>query len=671
MHPIFNAIETDSFDQFVELINSHPEYLNELDSDGWNLLPLSIQYQMPEYTDFLLSKLSAEQINNSQPIHAVQLALEQNNFSLVNQLLLNEKIDPNHLYKGHETAFHYAVFTDNKEMIDILLNRNADIFINNKQGVSAFELAIQKNNNDLLEKFLESPIFKDFYLEQWIKSAVDNNNVYAFEQLIPYFTGNLDPYFDRATALGNLEVMVSIIDTGLFIPGKNQITDIVDLMCQVYPETSKQEASLELANFLFEIETPFQDFTNSEGQTAWMLAIRNRNNIIFNRLINDTSETVNSIDSKKYSPLMYAIEQNSVDHVKKLLKRKANPNHQDINNDTALIKAVRRGYKDIVDCLLDGNIGIHINDINNNNESALSLAIHLKRMDMVYSLIWYGADISTNPVNFIKQQEVYQIGLNSQMEQWTSTDQQTIKDFTALVQLGLNINRTNENGDTLLLHFIKEGYRANFYAVLQTNVQANHLDSDNNSPLMCAMKKKTDDYVIGLLTKVAGLDLSFKNNDGDNVYDLCIKSNSAEKLHYLLRYDNNLSQENIYKALPSLVANGQLAFHWDKIANALGENDLSTLNNFQDVKGNSLLMNAILNNNKTNFDFLIDHPSFSFSTNITNKENDNIVDLINKLPEEDGYYFTDVLSKYILNQKKKTPITSKSINNNSINKMRP
>lgn len=652
MHPIFQALENDSFEEFSQLITSHPEYLDEIDEDGWSLLSLSVHYNMPEFAQLLLDKMTTEQINSGKPLHPLNVAIENKFFDLGKLIISHDNFDPNYLFKAKENALHYALTLQQDDWVEILLERGIDIFSPNANGRSPFQMAIEKHKDDILDEFLESPLLRSRFDEDWLRVCVDSNNIYAFEELYPHMKGNMDKYFERAVAKGHVEMMMAIIDTGMFMPGKQHITDIVDLMCIVYEDPKKQEAALELADYLFAINTPFQNFINNKGQTAWMLSIKYNNNIIFDRLINETVETVNNIDNHKYSPLMYAVEAGSLPYVTKLLKRKANPNHTDISNDTALIKAVRLGKLEIVQEIL--KYPVLVNEINKYKESALSIALHDKRMDIVFNLLWHGADISTNPVTFINKQELMQIGLTGELEKWTAVDEQEIKNFKAIVQLGLNLNRVNEKGDTLLLHYIKEGYLSNFHALLECKIDANHKDQDNNNAIMCAMTKNSDSYAIQLLSKVKNLDFSNVNNQGQNVYDLCAQSNSLGKAEALLQYDPNINKDNLLKIMPILTTHGILGNHWEKIQEVFGE-DISLINNFVDSQGNTLLMHSVLGQNRDNFKFLTSQPLISIPSNKINKNNDNVVDLINRLPEEKAVDFTNLLTKY-LNIGKKKPI---------------
>lgn len=647
MHPIITAIEQDDFTTFVDIITKDPISLNQKDQDGWNLLPLAIQYGMPEFRDVLLEHMTMEMIETSEPLHPFMVAINNKSSESAVAVMKNSKVNPDSLFKNKETALHYAFFLGDDTLATALIERGADPFIKNNQGISPFTLTIQKNKQEAFDTFINRDNFEEHFEIDWIKNSIKYNNRYMFEELYPYFDGNIDDLFKVAIGFQNIEIVVSIINTGDFMPGKQQVTDIVELMCKQYSNPVEIEAALEIADFLFSIKTPFQDFVNQKGQSAWMLAIEHDNEPIFERLIQETHDSVNTVDSDSHTPLVYAIVKNKPQFVAKLLERNANPNHVDHNKDTPLLKAVRRGNTEIVKELL--KYPVLVNELNSVNENALSLAIHMKRMDLVEALIWAGGEITTNPAKFIENNDVYHISASGAYEKLlTNTETKEINNFRALVQLGFNLNTTNEKGNTLLVHFIKEGYLANFHALLKCMINGNQNDSDGNSALMCGMKKNADDYSIAMLLKISDLDLTVINNQGQNVYDVCIESRSGKRLETLLNYDPNLTPDNALKSLFAITEYGNLEAVWNKFQNVI-----PNLENKKNKDGNSLIMLATKGANADNLNFLLNQPKIKFSSQETNNSGQSLADLVKSLEPEPLGNFTEILSQYISSRKKK------------------
>ena len=368
-----------------------------------------------------------------------------------------------------------------------------------------------------------------------------------------------------------------------------------------------------------------------------MLAIENDNMEVFSKLVK-TSESVNLTDAEEHSPLMYAIEHNKLEFVSLLLKKKANPNHVDRYKNTPLIKAVKKGNREIVQELL--KYPTHINEINQNKESALNLAVKFRRMDIVSDLIWGGGELLINPAHFLEEKNVFHFNMSGQYEKLLNyDDEKTIDNFIALSQLGFNINQTNPEGDNFLIHFIKNGFLANFKTLLRCSVNPNHLDSNNNTAAMCAMNKNSDAYIENLFTKFADIDLTIKNNSGENIYDLCIKHQRSDRMTLLVSNDNYLSIDNAKKALFFSAQYGGLEQSWDKIQNVLKGSHV------KDDLGNSLLMLCVAGNNKKDYDFLLKNNLIS-NLKEPNNKNKNIYQLLEELPQDSKVEYKQSLIYY-------------------------
>lgn len=626
MHKIFEAIENDNFNDLKNEIDSNKLSLNELDSDGWSPLNLAIQYGMNDFAEYILNNLTNEQISEQKPYHPISLSIEQDNKEAFELLIKSEKVNINFKNKANENLLFNAFYNTDAFYFKELLNKGVNPFEANTNGASAFSLAIQNNKNDLLKELADPISLSENYNEFFIKQAVKFKNNEALDILFPYSNLDKDELFNLASGFNNIYAISTIIDSGGFIPGYEQVRSMTELMCSKQDKEEDKEATSNVIDYLFAVKTPFNSFVNKSGQSAWMLAIENDNMEVFSKLVR-TTESVNTTDAENHSPLMYAIEHNKVEFVSLLLKKKANPNHVDMYKNTPLIKAVRKGNRELVQELL--KYPTHINEINKNNESALNLAVKYKRMDIVSDLIWSGAEIVNNPAQFSEEQNVFHFNVHGQYEKLlTYHDEKNIDNFVALSQLGFNLNQVNEDGDNFLVHFIKNGFLANFKALLRCSLDPNQKDANNNSPLMCAMNKNSNAYVEGLLARFNGIDMNVKNNDGENVYDLCLKQKRNDnRMGALVHYDDKITKDNATKAIFFLAQNGHLEENWDKLQKVLKNS------NIKDSFGNSLLMLCIAGDNKKDYDFLLKN---NYITNLKEKNNNNqtVYQLLEELPSE-------------------------------------
>lgn len=643
MHPIFNTIENGDFNNFVELLEKNPHYLSEKDEDGWNLLPLVVHYDLPSFTQHLLTKLNAEDISLSEPYHPLYVAMENRQLDQLSILLKNEKISTDIAFRGQDTPFHYALYVKDDELIKILQERNSNPFIENSRKNIAFSSIIEQNReevfnyyynqNDLGLQFEKYP-----YL---IIDTLKSNNLVMFEKLFPYYKGNIDTLLDLAISNSNVQIVNYLIDNGEVIPGKEQIIKIIELSCIKYSDQDKQDSALNLLDFLVKIKVSFNEMINLKGQNAWMLALNNNNIQAFEVLLNSKMEDMNITDERNSSVLAYAIEQHNPIFVENILKRKVNINYADVYKNTPLIKAVIYGKREIVQEIL--KYRPLLNEINDKGDSALNIAIRGKRMDLVEDLIWKGAEISTNPTNLIEKNELFGFGVANHWEKLLDYDSlNQINNFSALVKLGFPINKTNEKGDNLLQHFIKNGFLSNFYALINNINAINLNDNDNNSLIMLAAMKPGDEYFLTFINKYQSIDFGVINNQGKNVYDLCIDSSNSTKLIALISSDTKLSQENALKSLFFLAENGILSKNWTKLSQVI-----PNIQKQIDPEGNSLLMLSAKGKNYDNFQLLFSLTEPNLDSHYTNNQEQTLIDVLDKyINEPELEKFTQLLSHY-------------------------
>lgn len=644
MHPIVQSIEDDNFELFTQLVEQHPEYIYEKDPDGWGLLQLVISYKMPEFAEFLLERMTYEEVNQSLPEHPLYIAF-YNTPDMLLPLAQHEKMDLNYHFKGQDNLFILAAMKNNEDVLNVLFEKGISPFYSNLNEQNALSISVSHNNYALFERCVNLPDFADNYNESLIKQSIRNNNVEIFKALLPYSQLSVDELFDQAADFSHLQIMDYLLEHEGLIPGQKQITQIIDVMCPRYEDPEKQEAAMRLAQFLFDINVSFDKFINSDGQSAWVLSIQNDNEYIFNKLI-QSNQNINIEDDRHYTPLFYAIEKRNLAFVKSILAKHPDLTHTDRNESTALIQAVRYNQADIVAEILK-HPNVLINEKNKNKESALSLAIHKKNLNIISQLLWAGAEISTNPVSYIEDNSIFQIGLSGAYEKALDLQDEIIIDnFVALAKLGLNVNQTNEQGDSFLLHFIKEGYLNNFKAFLKCRFDPNQVDSEGNSPIMCAVNKTNPEYAKGLLWKASNLDYDLVNQHGKTVYDLLENTQHGEIAKLIMRDDEHLSYSKIAKVLPNIVSFDTL----EGCEEILASFDISDI---KDKNGHSLLARAIQYDKFDNFNWLLRH------TNVVKELENNhesLIQAISHLPEDTQNHYLDAMAQNLKNYTKQ-PIT--------------
>lgn len=619
-------LENKNTKEALDILNKHPDILNFKTEDNWSCIQLATYYDNTEILRKILEIATPSQINNFK-YHPIQIALDEYNKSSLKVLFDNiEKIDFDLRFKQNDNLIHIALYNGFIDAAKKIHQIDSNLYLEeNNSGVNAAVLSLEKKANKLFEEFSKNVSFQEIYDDVYLKKTIQYNSVQNFKNLYHFSNLSSDEIFQIALDFEKPQIISELIEFADFLPGEKQIQSLIDLACKKYETNEENKACGEIINYLFEIKIPFYKFVNQYQQSAWMLSIQNENDYVFKKLA-QTNENVNHVDYFDCTPLNYAIEKGNESYVNTLLRKRANPNIKNKNGHNALIQAVQKGNLAIVNAIIP-HIS-NINEFDRNNETALNIAIKQKRMKIVSALIWAGAEISFNPLTDIQQETIYEITSDGRTEQLTYQYDTQIDGFIALSKLGFNLNEKNDDGDYFLHHFIKNGDFSNFKSFLHCQINPNMKNADNDTILMCAAKKNNSNYFSILLSRFKNLDFNHKNNDGISVVDICIQTNSLQKIDALLGMEPALNKENIEKSLCYISRYGKVSKHLDYFSTKVD------IKNYFDPYSNNLLMHSIVGGNIDNFKFLIDNISEDLVL-LKNKQNKNIYDLIDSIPNPD------------------------------------
>ena len=76
-------------------------------------------------------------------------ATQKNNIELVKELIKNSNIDFKD--KNHKSAIFYAVENDNLEILDLLIDNGANVYIKDDRGLTIFHYALLHENSKLID----------------------------------------------------------------------------------------------------------------------------------------------------------------------------------------------------------------------------------------------------------------------------------------------------------------------------------------------------------------------------------------------------------------------------------------------------------------------------------------------------------------------------------------
>ena len=552
---IKESLETEDFNSFSSIILEDPKNLNIIIEDN-SLLSLAIKQGKQEFVDFLMEHMSTQQINDLGA-HPLITALEINS-PFIETLIKNPKTNLLKTSKSGHTFLYYASYYNRVEYVDFLLENGVNPHKENNTGESAVIYVISNNNLEIFDKFFQCHDFSSNYSDLYMQIAIRDNAPEIVSKLHPYTKLSDDELYNLAIDFRNPVIIKIIMDNSLsLILGQSQIQKLIGVVTEYRENEIEQTAAAELIDHLFKINIPFNRFIDENNLSIWWAAINNGQEHIIDKLL-QTKEPINIVDSDGQTPIFYALFKRKQSIAKKILAKNPKLDVIDKNGNTPLIQAIRFNQPEIVEEILKHK-PILIDAVNNAGESALSLAVHQKQMDLVSSLLWAGGNIMANPIKTIEEISVYQIGLSGEFEKGFNTiEERQFNDFISLSKIGLNMNEKNKHGDTYLNHFIKTGHLANFKILLQCNFNPNETDKDGNTPIMLAAQKQTTDYMKGLLYKFRDINLLAKNNKNETIYDILKKTNDYEKVKLIIENDNNIKEEEFKKVLGIITDNNKL-----------------------------------------------------------------------------------------------------------------
>ncbi len=302
----------------------------------------------------LVNKIKADpkEINSTDSYHGSTLlmyASQQGNTKMVN-LLLDKKANINKKGKNEITALHFAVSSGNKETVELLLNKGANLNIKSK-----IDIGDKKEERNIMEYALGT-------IYNWNKKLKGNSEIIKLLIEKGKFSvnskdmpgNNNDPLILRAATRGDVDFAKYLInkDADIDSQNSNKYTPLL---------TAAENGDLDMLKLLIKNKA---DLTKRD---EWGNGVLHR---ALSPSLVDSSDALeflmkqnldpNSIDKYGETPIFSACDQFSrnapemaLKMIKILLKNnKTNPNHISKNGNFPLLEAVTESTYEIVKILL-------------------------------------------------------------------------------------------------------------------------------------------------------------------------------------------------------------------------------------------------------------------------------------------------------------------------------
>lgn len=287
-----------------------------------------------------------------------------------------------------------------------------------------------------------------------------------------------------------------------------------------------------------------------------IVKVENKNNVneIFS-FINKNLDT--DIFKKTYeyktTSLMYACEKGYKEIVELLIEKGANINFKDNNNWTALLCACRNGYLEIVDLLINNGAKV---------KKALPYAVMSGKKELVELLIKVGCDINYNsekvsPAISVACYHEYKEIVELLISKEANINLQPINGYPSLIAACLNghigivklliknkvnVNLIDGTESTSLIYACQQGYTKIVEILIKNGANINSINKWNETPLICVL---TSLETIRKGTNIEITKILIKNGvNVENTLSYAVMSSNKKLVKMIIEEGANINYKN-------------------------------------------------------------------------------------------------------------------------------
>ncbi len=474
--------------------------------DGWSLAALAALNSCPNILKFLISNNSLPMLDSKfKGENPALLAIEEGNSAIFKSLVKEKLID----FSDQDfsiSLFNQAIKSENALSIDLVIKNlpviDAKIIIKLAKANIDYQLKdeyvlalikklinIEDESNVLYDNLDIGCACVQYNCANSLNHLVENGYVFSkyntFDDLSVISTDNRA--FDSTAVLLNAGLTLS----------KNQILECIEYVSKNFNET--------LLNLLG--QDPFFSLTaNQNGdQNLFLASIKNKNVELQQWCINK-KVNLSRTDESQNNAVILCVETGNLQLLKQLKDLGVALDQKDFNGNNAILLAVGNDDLEMCEVLLDGVDAsmVGVNEANNVNIDAISLAIERKSFDILEQLLLTGPNLTfksstTEASSYHDSENDFEL-----TAELIDADKFKLDGMMALKHLGFNFNIKNKHNQNL----------ANIYA-----------------------RKNSGAANMALILDV-GADIEEKDNDGVDAFMACVKNGSYEKIQVMLMKRN-------------------------------------------------------------------------------------------------------------------------------------
>jgi len=425
--PLHYSVQNNDFQNVKTLLGLGAD-ANIKDREGNTSVHLAASFGFPSILEILLDNKGKTDVKNNDGESPLSLSLINRKIDCA-VILVNRGSKITTTDNEGESPLHIATENGYVELVNALLQKGAKVNIRNKNNESPLMEAVQRNYVEIVRLLVGAGASVEKTSDQSKNSPINFAAANGFEQILAILLSKLpkldernkdgDTPLESALINGQIKCAKILIKAGANVnyPNKNGLTPVHATVQLPY-----QTIALELLQEIINKGAEVEGASKETGETALMFAIKNeipqfvkllisnggktetrdkegnnslhlaasRSTEILNLLLEtNINEIVNVKNNASLTPLLIAVQQNSLENVKILLKLpKINVECTDKNGDNLLHYAI---FNPIMLSFLLGSLFRMIDRENNNRETPLLVALQSNNIESAEILIKAGA----------------------------------------------------------------------------------------------------------------------------------------------------------------------------------------------------------------------------------------------------------------------------------------
>jgi ankyrin repeat protein len=383
----------------------------QIDS-GRNTLHLVAFEGYKEIARMLLDKGADYKHADSQQWTPLHLCTQEGKTDIALMILEKADVPINARAHNGRTSLHSASYNGRTEIARVLLQKKADVMVQDKDGWTALHLAAQQGHDEIVRMLVGS-------------QAVVNKQ-----------SSNERTPLHLASMKGHKDIVLYLL---------NQGADILVKDCKkwIALHVASNHAFPDIVRLLLDRGSPIDDLIDM-GRSSLHLAAFNGHTEVTDLLL-QRGATVDLADKDNWTSLHLACQEGKLGVVRKLLERGANVHAKANNGRTPLHSAVTSGVSEIIADLIGR--GANLSAVMNDGQTPLHTAVLYKQADAVSVLLDKGA-----PINYVKN--------NGDTALHVAASEGSSDICQALLAKGIDRNLSNNSGNTAVMVARQKGHNS-------------------------------------------------------------------------------------------------------------------------------------------------------------------------------------------------------------------